>query len=147
MEACCTSIKRVKDLLKVNLLEITEGDLINTLIKDPILLCDIVFVMCKPQADHEKVTDEDFGLAMRGDAIDDATKALIEEMVDFSPSPRERAVWKKAMAMVWKTTEQAHDILDEKMDKELERLASLTLENARKSFGDAPASSESTPAP
>src|SRR5262245_66118902 len=80
------AIKRVRGLLSVDLLEVVEGKLIETLIRDPILLCDVVYAVCKPEADAKHVSDEDFGRAMSGDAIDHATKALLEDLVDFSPS-------------------------------------------------------------
>jgi hypothetical protein len=64
------AIKRVRDLVKVNLLEVVEGKLIEQLVSDPILLCDVIYAVCKPEADAKSVTDVDFGKAMAGDAID-----------------------------------------------------------------------------
>ena len=57
------AIKRVKALAKVNLLEAVEGKLIERLVSDPVLLCDVVYTLCKPQADQLDVSDEDFGRA------------------------------------------------------------------------------------
>ena len=45
------TIKRVKALRDVDLLEAVEGKLLDRLIGDPVLLCDILFIVCKPQAD------------------------------------------------------------------------------------------------
>jgi hypothetical protein len=81
------AIKRVKGLLDVNLLEIVEGTLIEKLIRDPVLLCDVIYAVCKPQADEQNISDEDFGRAMAGDAIEHATRALLDELVGFSPKP------------------------------------------------------------
>ena len=64
------AIKRVRDLVQVNLLEVIEGKLLERLISDPILLCDVIYCLCKPEADAKSVSDEDFGRAMAGDAID-----------------------------------------------------------------------------
>ncbi len=80
------AIKRVRGLLNVDLLEIVDGKLIERLIRDPVLLCDIVYAVCKPEADAKNVSDENFGRAMAGDAIEHATKALLEELVGFSPA-------------------------------------------------------------
>ena len=45
------AIKRVKSVAKVDLLEAVEGKLLERLVGDPILLCDVVYALCKPQAD------------------------------------------------------------------------------------------------
>ena len=90
------AVKRVKALVNVDLLQAVEGKLIEQLVADPILLCDVVFCLCKPQADQLGVSDEDFGRAMAGDAIEQATSAMLEELVDFFPS-RRRALLTKAV--------------------------------------------------
>jgi len=42
VEINVAAVKRVRDLAGVDLLEIVEGKLIERLIRDPILLCEIV---------------------------------------------------------------------------------------------------------
>ena len=79
------TVKRVRDLVKVNLLEVIEGKLLEKLISDPILLCDVIYCLCQSEAETRNVTDVDFGRSMAGDAIEYATTALLEELVDFSP--------------------------------------------------------------
>ncbi|MGD9128691.1 MAG: hypothetical protein PVH19_15045 [Planctomycetia bacterium] len=98
------AIKRVRSLLDVNLMEAVEGDLLERLATDPILLCDVVYVLCKPEADNQGVTDEQFGQAMAGDAIEHATTALLEELVDFFPLAKRR-VLQKALTKL-KTVEE-----------------------------------------
>ena len=88
------AIKRVRDLAQVNLLEVVEGKLIERLVSDPLLLCDVIYCLCKPEADAKNVSDTDFGRAMAGDAIDAATTALLEELVDFFPQARRRVLAK-----------------------------------------------------
>ena len=39
-------------------------------------------------AEKQKISDEDFGRGLGGDAIDSATTALLEELVDFFPQRR-----------------------------------------------------------
>ena len=95
------TVKRVRDLAKVNLLEIIEGKLLNELIGDPVLLCDVIYAVCKPEADTKAISDVDFGRAMAGDAIDGATTALLEDLVDFFPQGRRR-VLSKALAKLRK---------------------------------------------
>ena len=119
-------IKRVKTLLSVNLLDAIEGKLIEDLVSDPVLLCDVIYAVCKPEADTPEVSEEEFGRAMAGDAIDNATTALLEELVDFFPSGK-RQVLAKALAKLktfqTKAVETASKRLDDpKLDQQLEAL-------------------------
>lgn len=93
------TIKRVKGLLDVNLLDVVDGDLVERLVSDPILVCDVVYVVCKPEADKQGVSDEDFGRSMAGDAIHSATDALLGEIVDFFP-PLKRKVLSAALEKI-----------------------------------------------
>ncbi|MFA5291952.1 MAG: hypothetical protein WC496_02845 [Phycisphaerae bacterium] len=79
------SVKRVRDLLGVNLVEPEAGEppLLTRLGTDEILLCDVVYCLIKPQADQLGVTDSDFGRSLGGDAILAVQTALYEELIDF----------------------------------------------------------------
>jgi len=137
------SVKRVRDLAKVNLLEVIEGKVLEKLISDPVLLCDVIYSICKPEADAKSVTDEDFGRAMAGDAIDGATTALLEDLVDFFP-PAERRVLGKAMVKLRKMKAAALEMVETRLDSpELER---QMLEQLRSLSGSVPESLASTPA-
>ena len=144
------AIKRVRDLSSVNLLEVIEGKLLEKLIGDPILLCDVIYSVCKPEADAKSITDVDFGRAMAGDAIDGATTALLEELVDFFPQGRRR-VLSKALAKLRKFETAALNAVEVRLDSpELDKrlaadLAALQAESLGNSSGSAPASSESPP--
>lgn len=76
---------------------------------DPIFLVDVLYRLCKSQADSQNVSDEDFGRAMFGDAILHAQTAFIEERSDFFPSARQRAAIKK---VIGKTTQVVDRLLD-----------------------------------
>ena len=153
------TIKRVRDLVKVNLLEVIgggEGKLLERLISDPILLCDVIYCICKSEADTRNVTDVDFGQAMAGDAIDSATTALLEDLVDFFPQDRRR-VLAKAVEKWRKLETAALAAVEMRLDSpELERrmqAALAELENEREgepippgnSSGSVLESSASTP--
>ena len=99
------AIKRVRDLAGVNLLEVVEGKLIDRLVGDPVLLCDVVYALCTEQADAKNVSDVEFGKAMGGDCIEVATTAVLEELVSFFPQGRRRLL-SKALAKL-KTLETA----------------------------------------
>jgi hypothetical protein len=152
VEVNVAAIKRVRGLTQVNLLDITEGTLIEKLVRDPVLLCDVLFALCKPQADERQppVSDEEFGRAMAGDAIEQATAALLEELVSFCPSPRDRKNLGRVLEATKKVMDKARDVIEAKLDSgELEKAAERALaqldETPSDSSGNAPASPESTP--
>jgi len=121
------AVKRVKGLLDVDLLTAIEGKLLERLADDPVLLCDVIYAVCKPQADQQGVTDEQFGQAMAGDAIDAASMALLEELVDFFPQ-RRRAVLAKAIAKLRKLEGMTLQAAEKALDSDvLERVVSQEL--------------------
>ncbi|MCG3179663.1 MAG: hypothetical protein BIFFINMI_02004 [Phycisphaerae bacterium] len=144
------TIKRVRDLLGVNLLGIVEpgNDLVDRLAEDVILVCDILFAVVKPQAGERNVSDADFGKALSGDVIDTATTALLEELIDFFPS-RRRAILRQAWEKVVKVKTRLETEAEEKArtllaDPKLEEQLMATLSGG--SSGSSPASSASPPA-
>ena len=118
------AIKRVKSLIDVNLMEAVEGDLLEKLSTDPVLLCDVVYAICKPEADTQSVMDEQFGQAMAGDAIEHATTALLEELIDFFPLAKRRVLHKaleKLRAVEAKAAAYAEAKLDDPaLDKQID---------------------------
>ena len=96
------TIKRVRALCDVDLNSIVEIDehnrpntkLLERLSTDPVLLVDVLYAVCKPECDKNKVSDEDFGASMVGDTIDYATDALLDEIVDFFPKAKRQAFQK-----------------------------------------------------
>lgn len=141
------AIKRVRDLVSVNLLEVVEGKLLDRLISDPVLLCDVIYAVCKPEADTKTVSDVDFGRSMAGDAIDNATTALLEELVDFFPQGR-RKVLAKALNKLKALETAALKAVDARLDSpELEKRMEAELQRLGTWSGDAPESSGCTPEP
>jgi len=140
------AIKRVRDLLEVDLLEVLDGKLIEKLYRDPVLLCDVVYAACKPEADARNVTDEDFGRAMAGDAIEHATKALLEELVGFSPSPRDRANLQRILETTWNVMDKARDAIEAKLATvNADEVVAQALAMSGGSSGSAPGSPASRP--
>jgi hypothetical protein len=150
IEVNVATVKRVRTLTGVNLLEVVEGTLIERFIRDPVLLCDVVYAVCKPQADERQppVSDEEFGRAMAGDAIEHATTALLEELVSFSPSPRDRKNLGRVLEATKRVMDKARDLIETRLESgELERAAERALaelaqqdETRNASSGSAPAS-------
>lgn len=142
------TIKRVRALVQVDLLEAVSGTLLERLASDPVLLCDVLFAAVKPEADLRQVSDADFGRAMAGDAIEQATRALLEDLVDFFPQPKRR-VLSKALGTLLTWQAKALSVAESRLDSpELaEQLtAALALGEAPgTSSGTAPASSAPIP--
>ena len=143
------AVKQVRDVLGVDLLdpsgspkgENADDCLLRKLIADPVLLVDVLYVVCRDQAEKAGVTDEQFGRAMAGDAIDEATRAFLEELADFTPSPRDRARARKVIDATWNLIDRAQDLLDAKADKELPAAADALLTTLGGSSTNSPASS------
>ncbi len=143
------AIKRVRSLLEVNLLDVVDGKLLERIVSDPVLLCDVIYCLVKPEADAKQVRDEDLGRAMAGDAIDHATTALLEELVDFFPGPKRR-VLAKALAKLQALEARALQVAETRLDDpELEARieAELNASMPGSSSGSSPASSASIPDP
>ncbi len=105
------AIKRVRTLLGINLLDVLDDGckLLAQLHDDPILLVDVLYCICKPDADGKLITDEEFGRGMSGDALLQGNQALLEGLSDFFPSARQRAAIK---GLLQKTQQVADRLLD-----------------------------------
>lgn len=93
LTANVASFKRVRERCGVNLYEALhpEGPL-PRLERDPLLLGDVLFALCEPQARAAGLSAEQFGEGLAGDAIAAATTALLEELPDFFQSPQREAL-------------------------------------------------------
>lgn len=137
------AMKRVKTLLNLNLMDAVESDLIQKLATDPMLLCDVIYAICKPDADKRNVSDEQFGQAMAGDVIEHATVALLEELVDFFPDAK-RQVLRKAVERFQKVQTRAVETAYKYLDSPgFEKRIEDALKNISDSSGSLPESSES----
>lgn len=138
------AVKRVRDLLKEDLLDIER--VFPRLFVDPILLCDVVYCVCKPQADAQQVSDVDFGRAMAGDAIAHAEQALVEELVDFFHDPNHREVARRAIRKYSQFRNRvAEAVIAHLESPTLAQQLEAILKTACDSFTNSPESSESIP--
>ena len=61
------------------------------------MLGDVLFAICKPQADQQDVDDDEaFAEGLAGDAIDEACKAVVDALVAYFPESRRRLLRKAA---------------------------------------------------
>ena len=150
VEITVATIRRVRALLSVDLLGVFGGDdpIIARLYSDPVLLCDLLYVICEPRLKETGVTDEQFGEAMRGDCIGEATRALVGALVDFCQSPKERENLRAVVAMFERKMDAQLGMASEMIKSgQLEKEMDQALEKSKRSSGSVPGSSESTPIP
>ncbi len=132
-----STIKEVRSELDIDFLDLDDGRLITRLISDPITLVDVLFVICRSQAERKNITDHDFGKRMAGDVIAMATEAMLEALVSFIPNPRDRANMSKVLAKTREVMEAARDQVDAEIEGgALERIVA---EAAGKSSTNSPA--------
>jgi len=96
------TIKRVRDLTGFELLAIVEHDgaALDKLRDDVVLLVNVLYAICEPQANAygpwwrrllgigRGISDEEFGRGLRGDCIERAWELIIEGMARFFPEGR-----------------------------------------------------------
>ena len=149
IEVTVATVKRVRGLCKVDLNSIVELDrnnrpsaeLLERLSSDPVLLVDVLYAVCKSQADKLGVSDMDFGEAMAGDAIEHATTALLEEIIDFFPEGK-RLVMQKILSASRRFSEAARKKLETELNSGFESRVVSTLEQLTGSSGTAQESAE-----
>ena len=144
-------MKRVRASLGVDLINVIEldkdgqvkVDMVDRIANDPCLLVDILWVLVQDQARTLNVTDEQFGTALAGDAIEAATKAFLDELVDFFPGAK-RLFLRKAVDLARKFGGEWNEALEKALaDPELEARVRESMNSSTSS----PESSESTPVP
>ena len=138
------AIKRVRGLINVDLYKLVDDGFqaLAKLVADPVQLADVLFCLCKDEADAKQISDEDFGRALAGDAITLAADAFVEELIDFFPDARARAGLRKVIDAGKKVRERllTHaETLLERVDPEVEANKLIA------SFGSLPVSSASIP--
>jgi len=131
IEVNCNTIRRVRDVLKVDLVSLEPGTEWYAKLADVVTLCNVLFVLVETQAKADGISDKDFGRALTGDAIDGATDALTEEIVSFFPS-RQRQVLSLALATARAEAAKLNKIL---LKSARSSRASSVFSRARSLFG------------
>ena len=89
-------IRRVRDRMGINLGDPMAMVELGARLQVPCALVDRLWVLCEPQAQQAQVSEEAFGEALVGDAIEQAAEALLAAWIDFFPTPT-RAVLTRAL--------------------------------------------------
>jgi len=133
------AVKRARALAGFDLVGVLDRrDDIDRLARDPVMLVDVLYAVCKPEADARGVSDEAFGKAMAGDAIEHAAQALVEAVVSFSPNPRVRAMHMMALEKARAAQARALDALERGLEERLE----AEIDSALSKLGDMSGSSQ-----
>lgn len=148
------TIQRVRaSPLKLDLLDMT---LVPRLLEDPVLIVNVVYVLCQIEANGRNITDEDFGRAMAGDAIEAATIAFLEDLTDFFPKGR-REMLRRTLNKIraaeptliqrLEATVNVDDLISQAIDQAVERSKPrIRPQQSGDRFGSSLESSESIPA-
>jgi hypothetical protein len=98
------TIREVRTVCEINM-GAMDGEFFNKLDADPVLLLDVLWVLCRGQANG--TTDRQFAEAIFGDPLGHATKALTDAWLDFFPERKRsllRSLADKQAAVTAKAT-------------------------------------------
>ncbi len=149
------SVKRVKGsvayedggkLVPLDLMRVLDGRLLERLAEDAELLCDTLYALCEPEAKTRNIDAMDFAEGLGGDVLDEASRALLAEIVDFFPGAR-RTVLRRLAAKTEQVRMKANAILEGRAEAIIEspELEQQLLTALGVSSTDSPESLESTP--
>lgn len=88
----CNALRRIRDGLGVSFGDWKEiGELLKRLLFDDLFVCEVAYLIIKPEADKRTIGEEGFFAEMHGDAIASASEAVERGLVDFFRDPAIRA--------------------------------------------------------
>ena len=110
-----TAVKNVREL-DVDLGNIGKAaDNFIRLADDPVLLCNVLYVLCEEQAKDRDISDEDFGRLLAGDVIGDAAMALEEAITNFFPQQK-RSLMQRLRKKVDRVQAMGEKLVAEKLE-------------------------------
>ncbi len=114
-------LKRAKASLGIDLGKLFDEKLkgLSELIADTVTLVDALYVTCS--ASHPEITDEQFGAALGGDCLENATAAFVEGLLDFFPNPKGRKALRQILNLTEKAQRELQTEAETAMEKELSR--------------------------
>lgn len=132
------TMSRVKKETGVDLSQaIKSGStIIEDVVSDVEVFFDVIKTLLRDQMDADGVTVEEFGAAINDeDVVADATRALIDALLDFFP-PDRRAALKKAFRRFWELAKTQADmeaarVVEMVNNPEFEKMAKKAIENGK----------------
>lgn len=92
-----------------------EKNVLERLAEDPILLADVLYSLCGEQAKKENIDDFAFATLFNAQTIIEATEALMEEVINFSPPVRQ-----KVLRKIYETGKSLMGKMEQEVEKALE---------------------------
>lgn len=129
------SLRRIRDIAGLNLLDTRNGAF--SWMENPETIGLLIYAMAKPECEKLGIGEEDFARGMVGDALDRATEAVLDELVNFTPNPEGRRMMRDLVGKMKQLKSEAIARADKS-------ILELTSGPAPSSL---PGSSELTPAP
>ena len=118
VELSVGAIRKVRAQTGVNLHEAldVEARLFQRLMADPELLVDVLWPLVEDQATAKDVDAGQFAFRLGGDALDNATTALLDSLVGFTSSPGERKLLARALEKTAEIQERGRDLIAKRLD-------------------------------
>lgn len=158
VEITVTTVAQCRSELEVDLLD-TEStkespSLLVRLYQDPVVLVNVLYIVCRQQAEERSVSDAAFGRLFDGPSVERATDAIMEALVNFTPNPRQRARAQRELNQIRAGMDRMQDVADKvateeaveiRINKELRLFEERLQKELGDSSGSSPESSESIP--
>ena len=141
------TVKRVRDLCSVNLLDICNLDKesLSGWVADDLRVLEVVCAVVRPQLAAVDMSDEDFFASCDGGTLKEAVERLVDQVSDFFQEPR-RGLVKKVILKLRETEKKMEAQAEKAIDA---ALSQCDFEAALRTHGSSgstsPASSESSP--
>ena len=122
VEVTYLTVKRVRDLCGVNVLDICNLDKesLSGWVSDDLKVLEVICAIVRPQLAAADMSDEEFFAQCDGQVLKDAVERLIDEVSDFFQEPRKGLV-KKVIAKLRATEKQMEQKAAMAIDQALER--------------------------
>jgi hypothetical protein len=150
------TVKRVRDLCSVNLLDICNLDKesLSGWVADDLRVLEVVCAVVRPQLAALDMSDEDFFAACDGGVLKEAVERLVDQVSDFFQEPR-RGLVKKVILKLRETEKKMEAQAEKAIDAALSQCdfeaalrthgssGSTSPESSASSPGDSPSASSS----
>jgi len=117
------AIKRIEAITGIEhfIPKLEDPNFFEMFIGDPVMICDTIYAICKPQAEKQNINDEQFGEILVGEPIEHALYAFMEALVEYFPPKKARVHAEK-----WR---RACQIVETGLEKQYQALVSPDLED------------------
>ncbi len=113
------TIKAVRNRMGFDLL---DAKTLIERIQDPIFLCDLLYCICKDQAEERGLSDEDFGKSLSGASIKEGRDAFLEAYANFIPDPKGQDAFREMIGRLKSAGDRILDVLEKRMEPILKKI-------------------------